>query len=89
MVALAAADPMVAAGRASQAEQAALTATTEQLRRIGYLLDQAVMTMRALGEVRPVVERAATLVWARVEVLDGLVFAIAISSRARRSGRRW
>jgi hypothetical protein len=87
MAALAAADPEVAAGWASRAELDALTATTEQLRRTGYLLSQLVMTMRALGEVRPVVERVADLVWSRLDVLDGAVNSVSKSMRARR-GRR-
>jgi hypothetical protein len=88
MAALAAADPEVAAGQASRAELDALTVATEQLRRVGYLLDQLIMTMRALQEVRPAVEHIANLVWARVDVLDGAVVAIARSLRARRRRRR-
>ena len=87
MAALAAADPEVAADRASRSELDALTAATEQLRRIGYLLSQLVMTMRALGEVRPVVEHVADRVWSRLDVLDGAVNIFSMSMRARR-GRR-
>lgn len=88
IAALAAADPEVAAGQASRAELEALTAATEQLRRMGYLLHQVVMTMNALQQVRPAVEHIANLVWARVDVLDDAAIAIARLLRTRRRRRR-
>ena len=87
MAALAAADPEVAADWASRAELDALTAATEQLRRIGYLLSQLVMTMRALGEVRPVVEHVADLIWSRLDALNDAVNIVSMSMRARRRRR--
>jgi hypothetical protein len=87
VAALAMADPQEAAGHASRAELDALTEATEQLRRIGYLLNQIVMTMHALKQVRPIVERIAVLVWKRVEVLDDAALAVAGPLRMNRLNR--
>jgi hypothetical protein len=87
IAALAMADPQEAAGHASRAELDALTEATEQLRRIGYLLNQIVMTMHALKQVRPIVERIAIRVWERVEVLDDAALAVAGPLRMNRLNR--
>lgn len=87
VAALAMADPQEAAGHASRAELDALTEAAEQLRRIGYLLNQAVMTMHATGQVRPVVEHIAIRVWEKVEVLDDAALAVAGPLRMRRLTR--
>lgn len=87
IAALAMADPQEAAGHASRAELDALTEATEQLRRIGYLLNQIVMTMHALRQVRPVVEHIAIRVWERVEVLDDAALAVAGPLRMHRLNR--
>lgn len=87
IAALAMADPQEAAGHASRAELDALTDATEQLRRVGYLLNQVVMTMHALRQVRPVVERIAILVWERVEVLDDAALAVAGPLRVNKLNR--
>ena len=88
IAALAMADPEVAAGHASREELDKLTAATEQVRRAGYLLNQAVMTMHALGQVRPVIEHVTSRVWEKVEALDDAAMAVAGPLRARRRRRR-
>ena len=45
---------------------------------------QAATCWAGLGEVRPVAERVADLVWSRVDVLEGAVIVISMSMRARR-----
>jgi hypothetical protein len=85
IAALAMADPEAAAGHASREELDDLVAATEQVRRAGYLLNQAVMTMHALKQVRPAVEFLAVRVWQRVEALDEA--AIAVAGQLRRT--RW
>jgi hypothetical protein len=87
VAALAAADPEVAAGQASRAELDALVDAAEQVRRVGYLLNQAVMTMHTLKQARPAVERIAIRVWARVEALDDAALAVAGPLRAKRRRR--
>jgi hypothetical protein len=87
IAALAMADPEEAAGHASREELDVLTDAAEQLRRIGYLLNQAVMTMHTLRQVRPVIEHIAIRVWERVEVLDDAVLAVAGPLRMNRLNR--
>lgn len=88
IAALAMADPEEAAGRATRAELRALTDATEQVRRAGHLLNQVVRTMHTLRQVRPAVEYLTARVWARVEVLDDAVLAVAGPLRVKRRRRR-
>lgn len=86
IAALAMADRDVAAGRASQEEINKLTAAVEQARRAGCALNQAVMTMRALGQFRPSVQYIADRVWHSVRCLDDAV--VAVTGPVSRTRRR-
>lgn len=86
VAAMAMADPRAAAGHATREELDKLIAATEQVRRAGHLLNQAVLTMQALGQVRPSVQYITDRVWESVQVLDDAT--VAVAGQMRRTGRR-
>lgn len=88
IAALAAADPQAAAGHARRAELNALVDATEQLRRAGHVLNQVVMTMHTLKQVRPSVQYITDRVWALAEALEEAAVAVAGPLRVKRRRRR-
>jgi hypothetical protein len=84
---LALSDPGAPAGRSSREELDRLVDATEKVRRVAVLLSQVVATMRAIGQVRPVVEYIAVKVWQKVDELDDATIAVAGSLRRARRRR--
>jgi hypothetical protein len=69
-------DPESAAWHASRQELDRLTAGTQQVRRVGHPLNQAVMTMHATDRVNATIEDITTIVSQKIEVLDDAAMAV-------------